>query len=79
MPEHLIKITEYLARQETLSAYRDSALLQLGFLGAFRRSELVTLHLEDIDWQLEGIEIQLKKIKNGSNQRRTILCGPLWQ
>ena len=63
LPEHLIKIAEYLASQETLSAYRDSALLQLGFLGAFRRSELVTLRLEDIDWQPEGIEIQLKKSK----------------
>ncbi len=63
MPEHLIKIVEYLATQNTLSSYRDSALLQLGFLGAFRRSELIAICMEDIDWQPAGIEIQLKKSK----------------
>ena len=49
LPEHLVKIVDYLARQNILSAYRDSALLQLGFLGAFRRSELVAVCMEDID------------------------------
>ncbi|MCD8525225.1 MAG: site-specific integrase [Gammaproteobacteria bacterium] len=63
LPEHLIKIVEYLATQNTLSSYRDSALLQLGFLGAFRRSELIAICMEDINWQPEGIEIQLKNSK----------------
>lgn len=63
LTEHLIKIIEYLTIQNTLSAYRDSALLQLGFLGAFRRSELVAICVEDINWQAEGIEIQIKQSK----------------
>ncbi len=63
LPEHLMRIVDHLSAQSTLTAYRDSALLQLGFLGAFRRSELVSLHVEDLDWQTEGIEIQIKKSK----------------
>lgn len=63
LPEHLIKIAEYLSIQSTLAAYRDNALLQVGFLGAFRRSELVTIKIEDIHWQSAGIEILIPKSK----------------
>ena len=63
LPEHLIKMTSHLAMQATLTAYRDNALLQLGFLGAFRRSELVAIRFEDVDWQKEGIEIHLRQSK----------------
>ena len=38
-------------------------MLQLGFLGAFRRSELVTIRIENISWKLDGIEILLPKSK----------------
>ncbi len=63
LPEHLIKIVEHLLPQSILSAYRDNALLQIGFLGAFRRSELVAIRVEDIDWQLAGMEILIPKSK----------------
>ena len=63
LPEHLIKIVEYLLAQSTLAACRDNALLQVGFLGAFRRSELVAIKVEDIDWQPAGIEILIPKSK----------------
>ena len=63
LPEHLIEIVEYLATQSTLSASRDNVLLQLGFLGAFRRSELVAMTMEDIDWQPNGIEILIPRSK----------------
>ena len=54
LPEHLIKIAEYLSTQSTLAACRDNALLQVGFLGAFRRSELIAICVEDINWQSAG-------------------------
>jgi len=63
LTEHLLRIVEYLSTQSSLTAYRDNALLQLGFLGAFRRSELVSLQFEHLDWQAEGIEIHIKKSK----------------
>ena len=61
--EHLIKITEYLSTQDTLASIRDNALLQLGFLGAFRRSELVEICVDHINWQPDGIEILIPKSK----------------
>jgi integrase len=33
---------------------RDRAILLFGFAGAFRRSELVALNLEDIEWSAEA-------------------------
>ena len=63
LPEHLIKIVGYLSIQSTLVACRDNALLQVGFLGAFRRSELVVIKAEDIHWQSAGIEILIPKSK----------------
>lgn len=61
--EQLIKIIAYLSKIDTLSAIRDSALLQIGFLGALRRSELAVIKLEDISWQTDGIEILIPKSK----------------
>ena len=63
LPEHLMKIARQLSAQSALSAYRDNALLQVGFLGAFRRSELVNIRIEDIHWQAEGIEILIRRSK----------------
>lgn len=63
LPEHLINISEYLSLHSDLAAYRDNALLQVGFLGAFRRSELVAIRIENIDWQPDGIEILIPKSK----------------
>lgn len=63
LPEHLIKITEYLSALNTLASIRDNALLQMGFLGAFRRSELVEIKVEHINWQPDGIEILIPKSK----------------
>ncbi|MBF0340073.1 MAG: site-specific integrase [Magnetococcales bacterium] len=42
---------------------RDRALLLLGFAGAFRRSELVALNVEDIQEVREGLTITLQRSK----------------
>ncbi|MBF0366615.1 MAG: site-specific integrase [Oligoflexia bacterium] len=91
LPEHLIKITKYLESQTTLAAIRDSALIQVGFLGALRRSELVAITIENIHWQSEGIEIMIPKSKtdqlntgqycaipNGNNQFCAIRALKMW-
>lgn len=46
-----------------LQGKRDRALLLLGFTGAFRRSELVSLLIEDMNFKREGIEVLLRKSK----------------
>lgn len=44
---------------------RDRALLPLGFAGAFRRSEFVGLDIGNLDFNDDGLVIQLKKaLKN---------------
>ena len=63
LSEHLIRVVSYLLAQPSLAASRDNALLQVGFLGAFRRSELVAIRMENINWQHSGIEILIPKSK----------------
>jgi integrase len=40
---------------ETLRQLRDRAILLVGFASAMRRSELVALNLEDLEWTAEGV------------------------
>src|SRR5260370_23295510 len=42
---------------------RDRALLVLGFAGAFRRSELVGLDVEDLEFTSRGIRVHLRRSK----------------
>lgn len=43
---------------------RDSALLLMGFAGAFRRSELVDLRCDDVEMHyLDGVHVRLRKSK----------------
>lgn len=42
---------------------RDKALLLMGFAGAFRRSELVAIRIEDIQLVAEGLVIRLRRGK----------------
>jgi integrase len=46
-----------------LGALRDRALLTLGFLGAFRRSELVALNISDLEPTREGFIAHVRRSK----------------
>jgi len=61
--EDLDRIAEALIQTGTLRAVRDNALLQIGFFGGFRRSELVGIQVEHINWEYEGITITLPRSK----------------
>lgn len=62
-PEDLVKMIHALMQNSSLGNIRDSAILQIGFFGALRRSEIVTIHYEHINWKTEGIEILLPHSK----------------
>ncbi len=47
----------------TLHGQRDRALLLLGFAGAFRRSELVSLDVADLTWSDDGLTVRLQRSK----------------
>lgn len=53
----------------TLTGTRDRALLALGFSGAFRRSELVGLDVEDIREDKDGIRILVRRSKTDQEGR----------
>ncbi len=51
------------ALPDNLIGIRDAALLLLGFAGAFRRSELVSLDVECITFTREGLKVLLRRSK----------------
>ena len=48
---------------DTLAGKRDRALLALGFAGAFRRSELVALQVEDLVETPDGLRVTIRRSK----------------
>lgn len=61
--EDLLTIIKYLENENSFTSFRDNALLQIGYFGAFRRSELVAIKHEHIDWRNEGIDILIPRSK----------------
>jgi integrase len=53
-----------MAMPEDLAAARDRALLLLGYAGAFRRSELVALDVEDLRFSEAGLYVWIAAAKN---------------
>ena len=51
---------------------RDKAILLIGFSGGFRRSELVQLEYEDIEFVAEGVKIFIKRSKTDQSGEGTI-------
>lgn len=47
----------------TLIGIRDRAILLIGFAAALRRSELVALHVRDLDLQPDGILVHIRRSK----------------
>jgi site-specific recombinase XerD len=65
--ENLKKIVSLLKTKKSDRSLRDSALIQIGFFGAFRRSELVAIKYEDISFVEKGVEIMVPKSKADQN------------
>jgi site-specific recombinase XerD len=63
-------------KTDTLAGLRDKALLLLGFAGAFRRSELVALTLDDIEHTHEGIKVIIRKSKTDQEGQGQIIAIP---
>lgn len=54
---------------DTLRGKRDRAVLLVGFAGAFRRSELVALTVEDIQETVEGVLLTIRRSKTDQEGR----------
>ncbi|MCB5177587.1 site-specific integrase [Microvirga lenta] len=60
----------------TLAGKRDRAVLALGFSGAFRRSELVALDVEDLVDDREGLRVVIRKSKTDQEGRGHVIAVP---
>ncbi|MBL4869141.1 MAG: tyrosine-type recombinase/integrase [Pseudomonadales bacterium] len=62
--EHLATMLIYLnGLSESNKRSRDIALILIAFFGAFRRSELVAITVQDLTWEPEGLVIHILKSK----------------
>jgi len=61
--EELTLIVNNLDNEGALRAIRDAALFQIGFFGALRRSEIVTIQFEHLSWNKSGLEIIIPQSK----------------
>ena len=52
-----------MSKEKNIRKIRDKALILIGFSGGFRRSELVDIEYEDIEFVQEGVKIFVKRSK----------------
>ena len=55
---------------------RDKALILIGFAGGFRRSELVNIDYDDIEFVSEGVKILVKRSKTDQSGEGTVKAIP---
>ncbi len=74
--EDLERIVAHLASLDTLKTKRDNALLQLGYFGGYRRSEIVSLDVTYVSWESAGIVITLPRSKTDQRGEGIIKAIP---
>tara|TARA_B100001250_G_scaffold362928_1_gene341948 strand:+ start:32 stop:1015 length:984 start_codon:yes stop_codon:yes gene_type:complete len=65
-----------LKSKEIRNKIRDKAIILIGFAGGFRRSELVNIDYEDIEFVTEGIKIFIKRSKTDQSGEGMIKAIP---
>jgi integrase len=75
--DDLLELLVTVAKQKPLKAARDKALLLIGFAGAFRRSELVTLRMDDITPHAHGIDLLIRRSKTDQEGEGRTVFIPL--
>ena len=74
--EHIAQMVNHLRHlPDSKKKHRDMAMLLTGFFGAFRRSELVAVQVNDLVWEPEGLIIRLPRSK--TDQQATGLARAL--
>ena len=73
--DKLTQVVDTIAESD-LTSLRDRALLLIGFAGAFRRSELATLEIKDVNIDEYGMHIRLSHSKGDSKRQGTLIGIP---
>jgi site-specific recombinase XerD len=76
--KEIINVIEKLEKKETRKA-RNKALILIGFSGGFRRSELVSIEIEDLEFTKEGIKIFIKRSKTDQSGEGMIKAIPYFK
>ena len=76
--KEIISIIDNSEKDERKKA-RDKALMLIGFSGGFRRSELVNIDLEDLEFTKEGVKIFLKRSKTDQSGEGMIKAIPYFK
>lgn len=74
--EQLMLLTHHLQSSGELSDWRNNALLQVGFFGAFRRSELVAIRWEHVMFVSQGVEIMIPRSKTDQEGQGSVCAIP---
>ncbi len=69
-------VLQMVAGLHGMKGARDAALLLIGFAGAFRRSELVSLNVADIEQAKQGLIVQLRFSKTDQEGRGRKIAIP---
>ena len=72
----LIKVIDE-SKEKNKRKIRDKALLLIGFSGGFRRSELVNIVYDDVEFVSEGVKIFVKKSKTDQSGEGMTQSYPL--
>ena len=75
--DDLLELLVLVANQKPFKAARDRAILLIGFAGAFRRSELVALTVEDLTPHAHGIELLIRRSKTDQEGEGHTVFVPL--
>lgn len=70
--DDIIELVLTAEKQKPLKAARDVALILIGFAGAFRRSELVSIRREDVTEFDHGLEIHIRRTKTQQEAGHTV-------
>lgn len=70
--DDVIELVIAAEKQKPLKAARDVALILIGFAGAFRRSELVSIQREHIEAFDHGLEIHIQRTKTEQEKGHTV-------
>lgn len=70
--DDIIELVLTAEKQRPMKAARDVALILIGFAGAFRRSELVSIRKEDITAFEHGVEIHIRRTKTQQEKGHTV-------
>ena len=66
-------------KQPEKKKFRDKALILIGFSGGFRRSELVNIDYEDLEFVNEGVKIFIKRSKTDQSGEGSVKAIPYFE